>query len=82
MAKKSLTQKIATWSDEECLENFGKFLDRIGISVQFIQTDEGILTHQIMLMKCGDKVIVSEPQQLSWPVQLLPMPEAFEGRLN
>ncbi len=77
-----IDKKLMEWDDEECLNQFSKFLDRVGISSQFIQNDEGLLTHQLMLITCGEKVIVSEPLALEWPLQPLPMPEAFEGKIN
>ncbi len=77
-----LTKQIEDWNDEQTLFNFSKFLEKVGISSQFIQDDEGLITHQVMTIQCGDKIIVSEPQELEWPLQPLPMPEAFVGKLN
>lgn len=77
-----IEESLETWTDEECLEQFSKFLERVGFSTQFIQDDEGLMTHQILTMQCGDKIVVSEPQELEWPLQPLPMPEAFRGKTN
>ena len=82
--KTKLEKKIEKWSDEECLEEFSKFLTRVGISSSFIQTEEGLLTHQMIVIRCGDKVITSDPQELDWPLQALPVPDAFKdmGAIN
>lgn len=82
--KTKLEKKIDKWSDEKCLENFAKFLDRVSISTSFIQQEEGLLTHQIIVVRCGDKALTSDPQELDWPLQALPVPEAFKdiGAIN
>lgn len=82
MSKKTLEQKIEKWDDTEVLENLAKFLEsgRVTFNTQFVETEEGMFTHQLMTIRCGDKVIVSEPQELDWPVQLMPMPEAFNTK--
>lgn len=77
-----LEKKIAEWSDEECLLNFGKFFERVSVTTQFIQDPQGLLTHQIITMVCGDKILLSEPSELEWPLQPLPMPEAFKDKMN
>lgn len=77
-----LEKKIEKWTDEEVLLEFGKFFERVSVKSQFIQNQDGLLTHQIMTMVCGDKILLSEPQELEWPLQPMPMPEAFQGRLN
>lgn len=82
MFKDKLEKKITNWTDEECLEHFSQFFERVGVTVQFIESEEGMFTHQLLTIRCGDKVIVSEPQQLEWPLQLMDLPEAFEGRIN
>jgi hypothetical protein len=84
MSKKSMTEKFIktmnNWTDEECLTAFGTFLERVGVTAQFIQNDEGLLTHQVLVTVCGDKVMTSDPQQLDWPLQPLPMPEALKAK--
>lgn len=79
----TLEEQIETWSDEECLENFSKFLDRVTISSDFLQDEEGeMYTHEQLVVSCGDKFFTSDPQEMDWPLQMLPMPEAFKGVLN
>lgn len=79
---KKFDKLLNDWSDEECLTNFTKFLDRVGLSTQFIETEEGLLTHQLLAIQCGESIIVSDPEELEWPLQRMPMPEALKGALN
>lgn len=73
---------LSQWTDEEVLENIAKFLDRVSISNQFASDEDGLVTHQVLTIQCGEHGIFSEPQELGWPLQRLPMPEAFKGKLN
>lgn len=77
-----ISKLLETGSDEEILKEFGVFLDKVNISCQFVQSEDGLLTHQVLAMVCGDKVILSEPMALEWPLQALPIPESLQGRLN
>lgn len=80
--KNIIDKRINDWTDEECLIEFSKFLERVGISTQFVQNEDDLFTHQVLTISCGDKIILSDPQELEWPLQMLPMPEAFKGKLN
>jgi len=86
MAKKSFDErldgKLETWSNEECLFNFSKFFERVGLSTEFIQDTEGLIVAQVLVMNVGDKKIVSEPQMLEWPLQPVPLPEDAGVKLN
>ena len=82
MGKKTLAERIEKWTDEEVLTNLSAFFERIAIDVRFMENDEGLITHQMLAIACGDKVLGSEFKELDWPLQRLPMPEAFRGRLN
>lgn len=75
---KPLEKQIETWTDEECLYNFTKFFGRVNMSTEFIQDEEGVITHEILHMFCGNKLISSGPQQLEWPVKPLALPEDFQ----
>lgn len=81
-----LTKKIGTLlesgTDEEVLLIFSKFLNRVSMSSEFIQDEEGLFTHEMMLIACGDRMIASEATELEWPLQMLPLPEAFQGKVN
>jgi hypothetical protein len=78
-------ERVATWTDEEVLTNLSTLLTRASISTEFVSEDldEGtILTHEVMCAMSGDKAIFSEPRPLDWPLQMMPMPEAFQKSLN
>jgi hypothetical protein len=73
---------VNTWSDEECLSQLSKFLDRVTVTTKFVENEDGLITHQFVAIICGDKLLASEPSEFEWPLQRLPMPEAFQGTLN
>jgi len=77
-----IDKKLEEWDDEKTLENFMKFFDRVDVGTQFIQNDDGLLVAQVVVFRCGEKVVVSDPRELEWPLQPMPVPESFEGRLN
>lgn len=66
------------WTDEEVLEKLGLFLKRVNVQSSFIQNSDGLFTHEVIVFQAGDKVLVSEPNQLEWPLQTLPKPKALE----
>ncbi len=82
MAKKSfderLDAKLETWDDEECLFNFSKFFERVGLSTEFVQDDDGLIVAQVLKMNVGSKVIASAPQVLEWPLQPVAFPDDDE----
>lgn len=86
MSKKTfedkLINKIKEGSGEEVLELFSLFLDDVSTTTQFLQNEDGLLTGQVVIFRCEDKVIISDPQELEWPLQPMPMPEALKGGLN
>jgi len=84
MSKKNAIDKnIETWTDEEVLNQILKFSPRVVFDSEFVQDQEtGMVTHQILIIRSGEKFVMSEPQQLDWPLQPMPVPEAFEGKLN
>lgn len=58
--------KIKKMTDEECLQKFLEFLsERVSINTLFVQDDADNLTHQILQIKCGEFVSVSEPEPLA-----------------
>ena len=77
-----IDKKIKEWDDTETLENFMKFFDRVDIATQFVQNDDGLLVAQVLVFKSGDKIVISDPSELEWPLQPMPIPESFEGRLD
>lgn len=78
----NLEKKIEKWSDQRVLEEFAKFLSRVVIRPEFVQDADGLVTHHVLMVTSGDKYFASEALPLSWPMQPLPIPEAFEGKLN
>ena len=83
-SKKSITEKFTKtmrgWTDEECLTVFAAFLERVNVVPRVLQNDEGLITHQVLVTLCGDKVITSDPVPFDWPLQPLPMPDALKAR--
>lgn len=77
-----ITTWLDEWTDEECLNNAVKFFDRVDVSTKFIENADGLITHQLHLLIAGDKVLASDPVEFEWPLQRMPMPEAFVGALN
>lgn len=78
-----LTNKIEKWSDEECLEHFALFLNRIEIASQPVQNSEtGLITHQMLVIQCGEKAVASMPLAFEWPMQPANLPEDAEVAIN
>ena len=78
----NIAKMIKEWTDEEVLINLTPFFDRINLGVDFIEDDDGLITHQVLCVVAGDKLIASEMKELDWPMQRLPIPEAFKGTIN
>jgi hypothetical protein len=78
----TIDEGVETWTDEECLQQMAKFLDRVDVTTKFVENQDGLITHQFVVLLCGDKAIASEPSEFEWPLQRMPMPEAFTGVLN
>jgi hypothetical protein len=57
-------------------------IGRVGLTTEFVTQEDGMITHQMIIAVCGDKMIVSEPKELLWPLQMMPMPEALKGKVN
>jgi hypothetical protein len=64
----SLDELLQTWSDDEVLENFLKFFSRVSLGTDFEQTDK-IVTHEVLIMQCGDASVTSSPLPLAWPMR-------------
>jgi len=80
---KSLDKKLQNWTDEECLTEFSKFLkERVSLSSQFIVNKEGLISHQVVTIMCGDKAFFSEPRELGWPLQQMPVPDALKNKAH
>lgn len=58
--------KIKKMNDEECLTKFLEFLqERVNITTGFVRDPEtGNITHQVIKVRCGNYMSVSEPEEL------------------
>lgn len=65
--------KIKKMTDEKCLEVFQELLgSRVKIGTAYVgDPDTGVLTHQVLLITCGDLRVQSAPEPLAYP--LLPI---------
>lgn len=63
---------ISKLSDEECLTKFIEFLeDRVNVTTLFVRDEEtGNLTHQVIQIRCGDFVSVSNPEPMEYALRL------------
>lgn len=80
-----IIDKMEKLKDEQLLEvMFNITQDRLKIFPQFIQSreEDPMIDSVCVVMTCGDKFILSDPQTLDWPVQPLPKPDAFGGSIN
>lgn len=64
MKSKKLLNKIDTWSDEEVLEKFALFLDRVTVDNQLLLEEDGSVSRQVTALRAGDNYILSEPTDL------------------
>lgn len=78
-------ERLEKWTDEEVLTNLSTIMTRASITTDFVteeMEDNTIITHEVLAAICGDKAMFSEPRALDWPLQLMPMPEAFKSTVN
>lgn len=55
-------------TDEELLSEIYKYFPRVSLSTEFIQQADGTITHQFMVVRCGDLGFRSAPQRLEFPM--------------
>lgn len=61
--------KIKEWSDEKCLAKAIELIeDRVTISTAFVANDEGVLTHQVLVLTSGEYSTESGPAPLEVPL--------------
>lgn len=62
---------LSEMTDEQCMDTFQEFLkERIKLGTAYVTDEEtGLLTHQILVIECGDFRAQSEPEQLTYPFQ-------------
>lgn len=78
----SIELQIEGWTDVQCLENFMKFIPRVGIGTEFIQDIHGFFTHEVLHIKCGDLEVTSPPLMLDWPLEPVAFPEMLTEKMN
>lgn len=75
-------EKLNKWTDEEVLTNLSMILTRAKIATDFVaeESEEGsMITHEVLVAISGDKAVFSEPRELAWPLQYLPVPEIMKN---
>jgi len=80
--KFDLKASLDQWDEEETLKNLSLFLDKVEGLVKFIESEEGAITHSMIVLKCGDKILCSDPYEFEWPLQRMPIPESLKGLVN
>ena len=65
---------------QEVLECIGSILadERIEIGTALLKDDAELVVATKVLIKCDDYIWEGDPAMLSWPLQQLPIPEAFK----
>jgi hypothetical protein len=65
---------------QELLECIGSILadDRLEVGTALLKDDAELIVATKILVKCDDLILEGEPAMLSWPLQQLPIPEAFK----
>lgn len=65
---------------QELLECIGSILadDRIEVGTALLKDDAELVVATKVLIKCEDMILEGDPAMLSWPLQHLPMPDAFK----
>lgn len=66
---------LGEWTDEECLTFFTKFFDRVEVGTDMVENEHGFFTHETMMIRCGEKLIMSTPTPLDWPLEPVVAPE-------
>ena len=62
--------KIKKMTDEQCLSLFSELLaTRVRLGTAYVSNPEtGVLTHQLILINCGDLAVQSAPEPLAVPL--------------
>lgn len=67
--------KIDKMSDKKVLKTIFELLQRATVSHKLIATDDGLITHEVAVIQCGDKFFASEPTELPWPLRPIEIPK-------
>lgn len=73
-------QQVRGWTDEEMVLNLTRMLPRVKLDCHLIQDNDGFVTHQSILLRCGQVGIASAPQEFDWPMEPLPYTEDTKER--
>lgn len=75
-----LTKKADKATNEELLEAVATLLsdDRVRVGTALLKDEDGLITGTKVLIVCEDCVLEGKPAELSWPLQPLPIPDAFK----
>lgn len=80
---KKIEKFLKTAQDDEVLAALYLFFStRANMACQYIQKDDGVVYDYVLSIGIDDKIIQSDPISLDWPLQPLPMPEAFKKKAN
>lgn len=79
---KNIDKIIAEGTDEDVLKAFYKFFERVNVGTEFVLDDDDLIVAEVFNVTCGDKMFSSAPWEFPWPLQYLPMPDAFKEKLN
>lgn len=65
---------------EELLVTIGSILadERIEVGTALLRDDAELVVATKVLIRCEDLVLEADPAMLSWPLQSLPIPDAFK----
>lgn len=77
----TIKEKINNWSDKEVLEHVADLIQdkKITAGVRFIESpDDPLIVGYQSVIVCGDLMLPAEPVIFDWPMQYLPVPEAFK----
>lgn len=72
-----IDENIDKWDDEECLQNFVKFLTRVRILSELVQNEEGAYIGKQVTLWCNERAISSEVLPLDWPLMQCPVPDTY-----
>jgi hypothetical protein len=76
---KKFEAKVQKMTDEEVLTAFSVLLrDRAKIGTRLLHNEVDLVVGTCTSIISGDMMLEGEPALLSWPLQHLPLPEAFK----
>lgn len=79
---KKFKKKVAEWTEEERVIRLKAMLQMTNSGVHFIPNEDGLIVGYRMVFGEEENFFASDPIIFDWPMQPMPVPEAFQGRLN